>query len=119
MRPWRGALLALRRRRPVAGLPQCVKAHDNDHAPTITNNYTTINNYDTKGTALAIATSQIQFDSTTYQTQVGIGAGSFDGDTALSIGAAKRLCEKCPLVNGTIGMDGNKTGGGVGATWRF
>ena len=95
-------------------IPCIAFAHEN-----VVNNTTNVANNYTDGTALAIASSQLQFDSSTYQTQVGVGAGNYNGNSAISIGIGKRFKESGPLLNGSIGNDGSHTGVGVGATWRF
>lgn len=100
-------------------LPCLAQAHTENDQPTVQETVIRNSYYQVSGVALAIANSQLQFDSTTYQTQLGVGAGNFDGSNALSVGVAKRFCEHCPLVNGSIGQEGDKTGVGVGFTLRF
>ena len=95
----------------------CIAFAHQENVTTITNNITNITNSD--GTALGIASSRIQFDGSTYQTQIGIGAGNYNGNSAIAIGAGKRFKESGPLFNGSIGNDGTHTGVGIGATWRF
>lgn len=102
----------------IAFMPMLAMAHDDQPIQSI-NNISNVTNIYNSGAALAISTAQLQFDSTTYQTQVGVGVGSFDGSSAVSLGVAKRLCERCPLLNGSVGLEDGKTGMGAGATWRF
>ena len=70
------------------------------------------------GIALGIATAQHNFDLGTSKTQISIGAGSYDGNNALSIGAGKRIGDSV-LLNGSIGKEGGNTGIGAGITMRF
>ncbi len=70
-----------------------------------------------EGVALSIAASQHHFDFGTHSWQGSIGAGSYDGDSAISFGVAKRLDRV--LINGSLGMNGDKSGYGVGVNWRF
>jgi autotransporter adhesin len=91
-------------------------------------NHTTINSYahiteevtyeSYSGIALGIATAQHHFDLGTPKTQLSIGAGSYDGANAVSIGAAKRIGDSV-LLNGTLGKEGGNTGVGAGVTLRF
>ena len=70
-----------------------------------------------RGVALSIAASQHHFDFGTHSWQGSIGAGSFDSQSSISFGVAKRLDRV--LVNGSFGTQGEKTGFGVGVNWRF
>lgn len=70
-----------------------------------------------EGVALAIAKSQHNFDFGTHSWQGSIGVGSFDSESAISFGVAKRLDRV--LVNGTFGFENGKVGAGLGVNWRF
>ena len=87
--------------------------HDQPTTNTTTNN-TVINN---EGVALAIAKAQHHFDFGTHSWQGSIGVGTFDSESAISFGVAKRLDRV--LVNGSVGFEDGKTGAGVGINWRF
>lgn len=87
------------------------------HHEPATNTTTTTNITNTSGTALAIATAQHNFDFGTHSWQGSIGVGSFDSESAISFGVAKRLDRV--LVNGSFAREDNKTGVGVGVNWRF
>ena len=85
-------------------------AHDR-YQPTI------INNYDSEGTALAIAKAQHNFDWSTGKWQGSVGLGSFDNTDAISFGMGKRVGQT--LLNGSIGRENGKYGYGIGVNWRF
>lgn len=86
-------------------------AHDYRHTKEIR----TVSN--PEGVALAIATSQLKADWSTSKFQLGVGMGSFGGDSALAFGVAKRAGKV--LINGSVGFEGNKTGLGLGINMRF
>ena len=70
-----------------------------------------------EGVALSIATSQHHFDFGTHSLQGSVGAGSFNGNSAISFGMAKRLDRV--LINGSIGTEKGDSAIGVGVNWRF
>ena len=87
-------------------------SHDHHYVPR-----ETIVNVDSQGAALAISTSQLNFDWSTKKMQAGIGVGNFDNQSAVSFGAAKRFGDV--LVNGSFGLEGSKVGYGAGINFRF
>lgn len=90
--------------------------HDYHHnAPRSTMNLS----IDGNNTALSLAASQVQFDWATTRWQAGIGMGNYSSSTSLAVGVGKKFCQKCPLVNGTIGKSDGKTGTGIGLNFRF
>lgn len=90
---------------------------DRNRDVTVNNvtNSTTI--YDSKGIALGIAASQHHFDFGTHSYQGSIGMGSFEDNTAISFGLAKRIGRV--MVNASIGIEDGSHGIGVGLNWRF
>ena len=74
-------------------------------------------NESSSGAALAISISQLNFDWSTKKSQAGIGVGTFDNQSAVSFGAAKRFGDV--LVNGSFGIEGSKVGYGAGINFRF
>ncbi len=69
------------------------------------------------GAALGIATAQHQFYLETDDLQGSIGAGTYDGNSAISFALAKRF--KGILLNGSVGGEAGEYGAGVGANWRW
>jgi len=63
------------------------------------------------GTALGMALSAHQFDFDTDQTQVSVGTAYFQGPSAVSVGAAKRVGRA--LVSGSVGT--TSQGGNAGS----
>ena len=85
------------------------------HSEHTTINYNNI--YNSDGVALAIASARHSFDMGTFHLQGSVAAGFYNGAQAVSIAVGKRY--KDMLINASIGIEGNKLGGGVGLTWRF
>jgi len=75
---------------------------------------TTVNS---KGIALAIATGQHNFDSSTFAWQGSISTGSYDDSTAFSFGLAKRF--KSTLISGSVANEGGKIGYGASLGFHF
>ncbi len=71
------------------------------------------------GIASAIALSNIDFSSSTQQWQVGIAAGTYDGEQAIAFGAGKLVAKYDMLfkVSGTAAN--SELGLGVGLMWKI
>lgn len=71
------------------------------------------------GIASAIALSNIDFSSSTQQWQVGIAAGTYDGEQAIAFGAGKLVAKYDMLfkVSGTAAN--SELGLGVGLVWKI
>lgn len=71
------------------------------------------------GVASLIALSNIDFSSSTQQWQIGIAAGTFDGEQAVAFGAGKLVAKYDMLfkVSGTAAN--NELGLGVGLMWKI
>lgn len=69
--------------------------------------------------ASSIALSNIDFSSSTKQWQVGIAAGTYDGEQAIAFGAGK-LSHKYDMLFKVSGTAANsELGLGVGLTWKI
>ena len=79
----------------------------------------TITTIETRGTALGIAAAQHQFDMGTYSWQGSVAVGGYDSEHAISLGLGKRKCRKCPMVNGSIGIENGEIGYGAAVNFRF
>ena len=103
-------------------LPSCAMASGNRNN-NITNVTNVFNTYNTDGTALSLAVSAPQYDYNIKGLQLGIGGGWYDENSAIAIGAGKRMCfseGNCGMFNFTFGLEeGGETGGNVGFTWRL
>ena len=88
-----------------------VSAHDYN-----VTNINNVYNYQ-KGTAAAIAMSQLDFDWSTYGVQAGVGIGNYDGKSGLAIGASKRMGSI--LLKASAGLEDNKQSLGFGLMVRF
>lgn len=84
-------------------------AHDHHDHTTLTGQ--------SEGVALSLAASQHHFDFGTHSWQGSVGMGSYDNDSAISFGLAKRFDRV--LINGSVGVNGDKSGYGMGVNWRF
>ena len=101
-------------------LPLTVFASGSHHEPrtvviTQAAEVTTVNQV--RGIALGIAASQHIFDFGTHSWQWSAGTGSYDNNSAISFGVAKRLDRV--LFTGSISTEDGITGYGVGITGRF
>ena len=76
---------------------------------------------DGRGTALGIAASQFHPDWDYLGWQGSIGVGHFDGQNALSVGLARRLCPDCgrAMINGSVGVEDDEVGAGAGVNFRW
>jgi len=97
-------------------IPIIAFAGERHHEHDVTN-ITNVSQYSVSGISLGIAASQHHFDASTYHLQGSVGIGAYNGSNALSIGLGKRFCKGCGLVNGTFGIEGDKTA--IGAGWSF
>lgn len=71
------------------------------------------------GIASAIALSNIDFSSSTQQWQIGIAAGTYDGEQAVAFGAGK-LVSKYDMLFKVSGTAANsELGLGVGFVWKI
>lgn len=101
----------------MAIIPQCVKASERHHHE-ITNVTNVSNQYVSDGSlALAMAASGMNASSGTGHTQILLSGGYMDSENAGILGIAKRFCESCPLLQGSIGTVNGETGYGVSAVW--
>lgn len=69
--------------------------------------------------AMGIAFAQHHPSSLTMDWQGSVGWGYFEGEQAISAGIAKKWCDDCPLINGTIGATDDYIGVGAGVNFRF
>jgi hypothetical protein len=86
------------------------------------NNYTEIvNKYadNCKGKALSAAHGNNQIAYGVRTPQLSIGGGYCGGDSAVSLMLGGRFCDKCNLVNGSIGYDGEDAVLGAGILILF
>lgn len=83
-----------------------------DQPPTIITNNLEVES--TSGAAATMSAAQLHFDWSTNKTQIGIGFGHYEGESALSIGIGQRFDEV--LINGSFCGDRCV---GAGATLRF
>ncbi len=95
-----------------AGASQASERHEHH----VTNNYTTNT---TSGTALGLAAANCNFDWATMRTQACVSGGYFDNQSAGNIGVGKRFTKDGPLFNGTLGVENDEIGVGVGINWRL
>ncbi len=93
------------------------RAHDHHNQTTIMQAGDVTNINQSSGAALGIATAQHQFYLETDDLQGSIGAGTYDGNSAVSFALAKRF--KGILLNGSVGGEAGEYGAGVGANWRW
>jgi len=108
----------------LAFIPCIAFAHEDDNRVTQNGaNVTQITNvtnvYQQRGVASAIAMSQLHYDGATHQPQIAIGVGNYSGESALAIGAARKLGATGPLVSFSASRDSSHTGVGVGITFRL
>ncbi len=90
------------------------EAHDH---PTIMQAGDVTNINQSSGAALAIASSQHNFDWSNNDLQVGLAGGYFQGSSAVSVGVGRRF--KDFLINGSFGSEDGNTGYGVGVMKRY
>lgn len=78
---------------------------------------------ESEGVALGIAQAQHQFDFGTYSAQGSVAIGGYEDRRAVSIGFGKRMGgatgDNRMLLNGSIGIEEGKMGGGAALNWRF
>ena len=86
------------------------------HAHEIDNSSTTYVN-DNKGQALAIAKSQHHFYLGTHDPQWSVGFGSVDDQHAISFSAGKKFDRV--FISGSIGIESNEIGIGIGIGGKF
>lgn len=72
---------------------------------------------ETTGTALGIAMGQGQCDLSSDKWQASVGAGYFDGAEAYAAGLCKGYGGA--TLNVKIGRESDKTGYGIGTSWKF
>jgi len=86
---------------------------DRYKAPQVINNYTGCD-------PVANAGNEIHFDSSTYALQLGAGFATCENREGGKISFGQRLCENCPLINGSIGKeDGKDAYYGIGVSVKI
>jgi hypothetical protein len=95
--------------------------HDKTYNYYETTETTEVNYMDSdvsKGVALSLATSH-QFDFATKKWQGSVNSAMYDGESALSLGAAKRFDGMDALLHTSYGQNNGKHAATFGISWRF
>lgn len=69
--------------------------------------------------ALTIASSNVNFDYGTYNTQLAVGVGQVGNESSVVVGFAKRGRQLDILFSATYANIDGEHGFGLGATWRL
>lgn len=86
----------------------------------ITNTTNIQTNYCAPGVASAMAMSQVHPTWNTSRLQGGFGYGDCGGQTALSFGIAKKICDKdCPLLSVSASRENDFSAISGGINWRW